>query len=60
MSYIMAIIITLVSKNKNIRYYNGIQTVKDMTFEDVLLSKKSKKWNIYNDKNAVLFVYICT
>ena len=30
-----------------------------MIFEGNNLTKKSKKWNKYNDKNAVLFVYIC-
>jgi hypothetical protein len=50
----------IVSENKSVWYHDGIQTGKDMTFEGTLLSKKSKKWNIYNDKNAVLFVYVCT
>ena len=28
-------------------------------FEGDILSHKYKKWNKYNDKNAVLYVYIC-
>jgi hypothetical protein len=50
----------IVSENKSVWYHDGIQTGKDMTFEGAVLSKKSKNWNIYNNKHAVLFVYICT
>ena len=51
----------IVSEDKSIWYHDGIQTGNDMLHVGNLPSSKStKKWNKYNDKNAVLFVYICT
>jgi len=49
----------VISENTSIWYHDGIQTGKNMMFEGDILSHKYKKWNKYNDKNAVLYIYIC-
>jgi len=45
----------IVSENKNVWYHDRIQTGKNMIFEGALLFKKSKDWNVYNNKKVVLF-----
>src|SRR5262245_20647419 len=47
----------IISTDNSIWYHDGIETGRNMLSNK---NNKSKKWNKYNDKNAVLFVYICT
>ena len=48
----------IILENNSIWYHDGIQTGSSMILEGNISSKT--RWNKHNDKNAVLFIYICT
>jgi hypothetical protein len=49
----------IISEDNSVWYHDGMQTGNSMILKGDKSYYKSKKWNKYNDKNAVLFVYIC-
>jgi hypothetical protein len=49
----------VISEDNSVWYHDGIQTGSGMILQGDKSYFKSNKWNKYNNKNAVLFVYIC-
>jgi hypothetical protein len=49
----------VISEDNSVWYHDGIQTGSSMILQGDKSYYKSNKWNNYNNKNAVLFVYIC-
>ena len=49
----------VISEDNSVWYHDGIQTGSSMILQGDKSYYKSNKWNMYNNKNAVLFVYIC-
>jgi len=48
----------IILEDKSVWYHDGIQTGKNMILEKSNSFYKSKNWNKYNNKNAILFIYI--
>jgi hypothetical protein len=50
----------IISEDNSVWYHDGMQTGNSMILKGDKSYYKSNKLDEYNDKNAVLFVYICT